>query len=86
MPQQMKQNQILGVFIIEVCILFEQNENTLTILVSGDSISKGVIYDESKDKYSILQDNYIELVRNKLNGIIYNTSRFGNTIIKGIQA
>ena len=85
MPQQMKQNQILSVFINEVSILAEINENAVTILVSGDSISKGVIYDESKNKYSILQENYVELLRNKLNGIIYNSSRFGNTIIKGIQ-
>jgi acyl-CoA thioesterase-1 len=63
----------------------EQKDNAVTILVSGDSISKGVVFDESKDKYSILQENYVELVRNKLNGIIYNTSRFGNTIIKGIH-
>ncbi|NLG89108.1 MAG: SGNH/GDSL hydrolase family protein [Clostridiaceae bacterium] len=81
----MKQNQILDVSIIEVYILIERNGNAVTILVSGDSISKGVIYDESKNKYSILQDNYVDLLRNKLNGIIYNTSRFGNTIIKGIQ-
>ena len=74
MPQQMRQNRILGVFINEVSILIEINENAVTILVSGDSISKGVIYDESKDKYSILQENYVELLRNKLNGIIYNTS------------
>ena len=71
----MKQNQVLGVFINEVSILVENNENAVTILVSGDSISKGVIFDESKDRYSILQENYVELLRNKLNGIIYNTSR-----------
>ncbi len=55
------------------------------IIVSGDSISKGVIYDEIKMKYTILEENYVDLLRNKLDGIIYNTSRFGSTIIKGIQ-
>lgn len=55
------------------------------IVVSGDSISKGVIYDEIKKKYIILEENYVDIVRNKLNGIITNTSRFGSTLIKGIQ-
>ena len=54
-------------------------------LVSGDSISKGVIFDEAKSKYVILEDNYITLLQSKLNGIIRNTSRFGNTIIKGVR-
>lgn len=55
------------------------------IVVSGDSISKGVIYDEMKKKYIILEENYVDIVRKKLNGIITNTSRFGSTLIKGIQ-
>lgn len=55
------------------------------IVVSGDSISKGVIYDENKQKYIVLEENYVDIVREKLNGIITNTSRFGSTIIKGIQ-
>jgi len=54
-------------------------------MVSGDSISKGVIFDEAKRKYVILEDNYIALLQSKLNGIIRNTSRFGNTIIKGVR-
>ncbi len=55
------------------------------IVVSGDSISKGVIYDEDKNKYTVLSENYVNLLQDKLNGIIYNTSRFGSTIVKGIQ-
>ena len=61
------------------------NKQDIKIVVAGDSISKGVIYDEIKSKYTILEDNYVELVRDKLNGIIHNTSRFGSTIIKGIH-
>lgn len=60
-------------------------KNPVKIVVSGDSISKGVIYDEIKKKYIILEENYVDIVREKLNGIITNTSRFGSTIIKGIQ-
>lgn len=54
-------------------------------MVSGDSISKGVIYDEGISKYVILKDNYINLLQSKLNGIVRNTARFGNTIIKGVS-
>lgn len=53
-------------------------------LVSGDSISKGVIFDQDRRKYVILKDNYIAQLQSKLNGVIHNTARFGNTIIKGI--
>lgn len=60
-------------------------KDLLKIVVSGDSISKGVIYDEIKKKYIILEENYVNILSTKLNGIIYNTSRFGSTIIKGIQ-
>jgi len=59
--------------------------NLPKIIVSGDSISKGVIYDEIKNKYIVLEENYVNLLRNRMNGIIYNTSRFGSTIIKGIK-
>jgi acyl-CoA thioesterase-1 len=52
-------------------------------IVSGDSISKGVVYDETQSKYVILQDNYVALLKNKLKGIVSNTAKFGNTIIKG---
>ncbi|WP_223068933.1 SGNH/GDSL hydrolase family protein [Paenibacillus caui] len=53
-------------------------------IVSGDSISKGVIYDEARSKYVILEDNYVSLLQNKLKGAIRNTARFGNTLMKGI--
>jgi acyl-CoA thioesterase I len=61
-----------------------KHEDKYSCLVSGDSISKGVIYDEDNEKYVILENNYVALVQIKLKGIIYNTSRFGNTLIKGI--
>jgi len=53
-------------------------------LVSGDSISRGVIFDEIKNRYVVLADNYVSLLQNKLNGVVYNTAKFGNTLIKGI--
>lgn len=61
------------------------SKQSYKFMVSGDSISKGVIFDEGKSKYTILKDNYITVLQSKLNGIIRNTARFGNTIIKGIS-
>ncbi|MDR3587261.1 MAG: SGNH/GDSL hydrolase family protein, partial [Desulfosporosinus sp.] len=59
------------------------SKHSCKLTVSGDSISKGIIFDESKRKYMILEDNYINLLQSKFNGIIRNTARFGNTLIKG---
>jgi len=53
-------------------------------LVSGDSISRGVVYDEEKGKYSILESCFVTLVQERLKGIVRNVSRFGATLIKGI--
>ena len=53
-------------------------------IVTGDSISRGVVYDETKCKYTVIQDNYVSLLQNSLKGIVHNTARFGNTIIRGI--
>lgn len=53
-------------------------------MITGDSISKGVIYDESRSKYVLLEDNYVSLMQGKLKGVVRNTARFGNTLIKGL--
>lgn len=63
----------------------ENDSNQYKFMVSGDSISKGVIFDEAKSKYVILKNNYISLLQSKLNGLIHNSSKFGNTIIKGVS-
>lgn len=55
-----------------------------SFLVSGDSISRGIVYDEAKGRYSVLATGYVEVVRRKLRGIVQNTSRFGATLIRGI--
>jgi acyl-CoA thioesterase I len=59
-------------------------EKSYNFLVSGDSISRGVIYDEGKGKYSVLDASYVALVQRRLKGIVQNASRFGSTIIRGI--
>jgi acyl-CoA thioesterase I len=54
-------------------------------LVSGDSISRGVVYDEERGKYAVLERGYVSLVQEKLGGIVRNASRFGNTLLRGIS-
>ena len=41
-------------------------EHSYKFMVSGDSISKGVIFDEVKSRYVILESNYINLLKSKL--------------------
>ena len=62
----------------------DESKHSCKLIVSGDSISKGIIFDETKNKYVILENNYTNLLQSKFNGIIRNTARFGNTIIKGV--
>lgn len=62
----------------------EADKSIYKYLVSGDSISRGVIFDEVKNKYVVLADNYVALLQNRLRGVVCNTAKFGNTLIKGI--
>jgi acyl-CoA thioesterase-1 len=59
-------------------------EKNYNILVSGDSISRGIIYDEGKGKYSVSDKSYVALVQQRLKGMVQNASRFGNTIVRGM--
>jgi lysophospholipase L1-like esterase len=55
-----------------------------SFLVSGDSISRGIVFDEAKGKYAVLETSYVALVQRRLKGIVQNASRFGNTIVRGL--
>lgn len=50
------------------------------IVVCGDSISAGVVYDDSEQKYVKSKETFVCMMQNSLNGVITNLSRFGNTI------
>jgi lysophospholipase L1-like esterase len=60
-------------------------KESYNIVVIGDSISKGVIYDKENLRYSSLRDCFVNLVGNSIKGTIYNAGRFGSTIMKGIS-
>ncbi|MCK9425840.1 MAG: SGNH/GDSL hydrolase family protein [Ignavibacteriaceae bacterium] len=64
--------------------VINQKEN-YTIVVYGDSISRGVIYDDEKQKYSLLLESFTNLVRENLKGVVYNAAKFGSTIVDGLQ-
>ena len=61
------------------------NNDNIKILVSGDSISKGVIYDETKNRYIVLSENYVDTISTKIRCSIKNVSKFGSTITRGIS-
>ena len=62
-----------------------ERKDTMTkkILVVGDSLSKGVIYDEQKNKYTILKDCFINLIARQIDAEMINASRFGSTVLQG---
>lgn len=51
----------------------------------GDSIGKGVIYDEKRSKYSIVKDSFVNLMADKLSVSVRNLSKFGSTVSDGIS-
>ncbi len=53
------------------------------ILVVGDSLSKGVILDEEKKKYTLLKDCFFTLLSESVNAEMINASKFGSTVIQG---
>lgn len=60
-------------------------KNDYKLLVYGDSITRGIVYDEEKRKYITLKDSFANIVADKVKGTVYNAGRFGNTIIRGIS-
>lgn len=63
----------------------DKNKSTYNIVIFGDSISRGVIYDEVAKKYIISKQNYTSILQEYLKAGVDNTARFGNTILRGLQ-
>lgn len=55
----------------------------MSICIFGDSISKGVVFDEAKQKYTVLKDSFVSLVSAKMDLAVKNYSSFGCTVDKG---
>lgn len=56
-----------------------------SIGVWGDSVMKGVIYDERKEKYALLPENGADKASRKLGLKLFNRSRMGCTVTKGLS-
>lgn len=50
----------------------------------GDSIGRGVVFDETAGRYGFTKDNFVQLVCGKFKFAINNFSKFGCTITKGL--
>lgn len=55
------------------------------IVVWGDSVLKGVVLEEGKDRYSILKNSSIELTKKEFEISIKNNSKFGLTVTKAMK-
>jgi lysophospholipase L1-like esterase len=60
-------------------------KDSYIVVTYGDSITKGIIYDEERSKYSTLKENFTSIIGNKIKGQVYNAGKFGSTIIRGIS-
>jgi len=56
---------------------------TDTIGVFGDSIMKGVVYDDKKGKYIYLEDSFVKAFTNMTGIAVDNYAKFGCTLAKG---
>lgn len=55
----------------------------MKITVCGDSITKGVIFDEAKGRYTFMKDSGMKTLQAMLQAVIKNVSKFGCTTEKG---
>jgi lysophospholipase L1-like esterase len=60
-------------------------KESYNLVVFGDSITKGIIYDNEKSRYENLKDCFVNLVGNSIIGTVHNAGRFGSTIIRGVS-
>lgn len=54
------------------------------ILVAGDSIARGIVYDSQRRRYIHSKKGFCDLISPYIAGTIVNTARFGNTIGPGL--
>ncbi|WP_077391169.1 SGNH/GDSL hydrolase family protein [Mobilibacterium timonense] len=55
------------------------------ICVFGDSVARGVVFDEARQRYTNLKENFISLTEERIHIPFKNFSVFGATISKGEQ-
>ncbi|MCE5170320.1 SGNH/GDSL hydrolase family protein [Paenibacillus profundus] len=55
------------------------------VVLYGDSIAKGIVYDDEKGKYSMSGNSFAQIVQHRLKGMLHNAGRFGCLITKGAE-
>ena len=55
----------------------------MNICIFGDSVAKGVVYDDEKKKYVFLKDSFVNLFQRESNITVKNFAKFGCTVSKG---
>lgn len=58
----------------------------LTIAIFGDSLGRGVIYDEARGRYAILKESFTKLMQEQGIARFINHSKFGATAAEGLAA
>lgn len=56
-----------------------------TIVVYGDSISRGIIFDKEKQKHALLLENFPNIVRTKVKAVVHNAAKFGSTLVEALH-
>ncbi len=54
-----------------------------TICIFGDSLSRGVVFDKIRERYTFLKDSFVNLFCHKMRVRVENYAKFGCTISKG---
>jgi len=57
----------------------------MSVCVFGDSVAKGVVYDEIKNKYVFLENSFANLFAKHRNTQVKNLAKFGCTVRKGVE-
>lgn len=62
-----------------------QVKDSYCCVVYGDSISKGVVFDENRKRYVVAQGGFSELLQKEFNGVIHTVGKFGNTTAGAVE-
>lgn len=60
-------------------------KDSYNLVFFGDSITKGVVFDSEKYKYSTIKDSFTNIVASSIKGTVYNAGKFGSTVIRGVS-
>jgi lysophospholipase L1-like esterase len=62
-----------------------QVKDSYCCVVYGDSISKGVIFDEVRKRYVVSHQGFSELLQQEFKGVIHTVGKFGNTTTGAVE-